>query len=311
MSPTQEVVVGILDASQSSCTLVSLPTSPQATQIESAKKELAMKDSGESIVEPGETRAVETDTNNPLDLPLNAPKVISSPDTNTSTPLPIKDDQYKLDQSNLVEQNSMDKSGSPQVLNKNTDVETETKNFETVETVVIEKADSDNSQPSATTDNPEVNGSKTVNGTIASAPPTNVLEPASLEAPETPQLPHNKPLPEQHETVMETKRPLTSVETKSCTVRLEILPKANIVKQVHVHREKTVPAVTPSFVETPTDIHFTRSRAKPKPSRSTRHPRKANQQIDYSHLETAEEDNQSPTPKCLRLGRPGREPSSS
>ena len=55
VSPTQEVVVGILDASQSSCTLVSLPTSPQTTQIESAKKELAMKDSGESIVEPGET----------------------------------------------------------------------------------------------------------------------------------------------------------------------------------------------------------------------------------------------------------------
>ena len=55
MSPTQEVAVGILDASQSSCTLVSLPTSPQMTQIESAKKELAMKDSGETIVKPGET----------------------------------------------------------------------------------------------------------------------------------------------------------------------------------------------------------------------------------------------------------------
>ena len=55
MSPTQEVIVGILDASQSSCTLVSLPTSPQTTQIESAKKELPMKDSGETIVEPGET----------------------------------------------------------------------------------------------------------------------------------------------------------------------------------------------------------------------------------------------------------------
>ena len=194
-----------------------------------------MKDSGESIVEPGETRPVETGTNNPLDLPLNAPEVISSPDTNTSTPLPIKDDQCKLDQSNLVEQNSMDKSGSPQGLDKNTDVETETKNVETVETVVMEKVDSDNSKPSAATDNPEVNGSKTVNGTIASAPPTDILEPVSLEAAKTPQLPHNKPLPEQHETVLETKRPLTSVETKSCTVRLEILTEANIVKQVHVH----------------------------------------------------------------------------
>ena len=234
---------------------------------------------------------METGTNNSLDLPLNAPEVIRSLDTNTSTPLPIKDDQCKLGQSNLVEQNSMDKFGSPQGLDKNTDVETGTKNVETVETIVMEKADSDNSKPSAATDNPEVNGSKTVNGTIPSAPPTNVLEPASLEVPETPQLPHNKPLPEQPEqceTVLETKRPQTSVETKSCTVRLEILAEADIVKQVHVHREKTVPAVTPSSVETPTDIRFTRSHAKPKPSRSTRHPRKANQHIDYSHLETAE-----------------------
>ena len=73
----------------------------------------------------------------------------------------------------------------------------------------------------------------------------------------------------------------------------------------------TVPAVTPSSVETPTDIHFTRSVAKPKPSRSTKQPRKANQCIDYSHLETAEEDNQSPTPKRQSLSRPGRGPSSS
>ena len=64
-------------------------------------------------------------------------------------------------------------------------------------------------------------------------------------------------------------------------------------------------------METNTDIHFTRSRAKPKPSRSTRHPRKANQHVDYSHLETVEEDNQSPTPKHQLLSRPGRERSNS
>ena len=79
----------------------------------------------------------------------------------------------------------------------------------TVETIVMEKADSDNSKPSAVTDNPEVNGSKTVNDTKASAPPTNVPGPSSLEAPKTLQLPHNKPLSEQRETVLETKRPQT------------------------------------------------------------------------------------------------------
>ena len=45
----QKVVVGILDASHSSSTLLSLPNSPQTIQIEAANKELAMKDSGETI----------------------------------------------------------------------------------------------------------------------------------------------------------------------------------------------------------------------------------------------------------------------
>ena len=57
--------------------------------------------------------------------------------------------------------------------------------------------------------------------------------------------------------------------------------------------------------------HFTRSCAKPKPDRTTRHPRIANQHINYSNLETAEEDSQSPTPKHQRFNRPRREPSSS
>ena len=54
-SPTQEVVVSILDASQSSCTLLSLPSSPQTIQIEVAKKEVAMKDNCETVKENIET----------------------------------------------------------------------------------------------------------------------------------------------------------------------------------------------------------------------------------------------------------------
>ena len=64
-------------------------------------------------------------------------------------------------------------------------------------------------------------------------------------------------------------------------------------------------------METPTDIHFTRSRATPKPSRSTRHPGKLINKLTTVTLKTAEEDNQSPTPKRQHLSRPGREPSSS
>ena len=55
VSPTEEVIVGILDASQSSCTLLSLPNSPQMNQMEVTKKEIAMKDSGETVRETIET----------------------------------------------------------------------------------------------------------------------------------------------------------------------------------------------------------------------------------------------------------------
>ena len=130
----------------------------------------------------------------------------------------------------------------------------------------------------------------------------------------SPQLLQNKPLMEQPKTIDGTKRSQAIVETKSCTVRLEILSEANIVKHVHVHREtephkKTPPTV--ETVETSQATHFTRSCAKPKPDRITRHPRTANQHIDYSNLETAEEDSQSPTSKCQWFGRPQREPSNS
>ena len=55
VSPTQDLVVGILNDSQTSYTLLSLPSSPRTIQIEAAKKDLAMKDSGEPCTENEET----------------------------------------------------------------------------------------------------------------------------------------------------------------------------------------------------------------------------------------------------------------
>ena len=49
--------------------------------------------------------------------------------------------------------------------------------------------------------------------------------------------------------------------------------------------------MTPPSVETvemSKATYFTRSHAKPKPDRTTRHPRIANQHIYYSNLETTE-----------------------
>ena len=55
---------------------------------------------------------------------------------------------------------------------------------------------------------------------------------------------------------------------RMCTVQLEILTEADIVKHAHVHRElkpKTVPPTKPGeAVETVETVHFTRSRTKTK-----------------------------------------------
>ena len=98
-----------------------------------------------------------------------------------------------------------------------------------------------------------------------------------------------------------------------CTVRIEILTEADIVKHVHVHREAVPHAkvLMVETVETSETAHFTRSHAKPKPDRTTRHPRGANQNVDYTNLESADEDSQIPTSKHKQLSRPRREPSSS
>ena len=185
--------------------------------------------------------------------------------------------------------------------------------LKSVETVLMETGEdvNKNNKTKATIviSNSEINEFETEGEIKDSASPANPSLPAPLAKPITlpPQLPQNKLLMEQPETVDETKRSQVTVETKSCTVRLEILTEANIVKHIHVHQEtaphtKTPPTV--ETVETSKATHFTRSRAKPKPDRTTRHPRIANQHINYSNLETAEEDRQSPTPKRQRFNRP-------
>ena len=130
-SSTQEVVVGILDANQSSCTLLSLPSSPQTNQIEAAKKEVAMKDSGETVKETSDTQLVETPTNNSVDKPSNIPETILSPVTNTSAQT-IKGDQCKVDQLGTTENNIADDPSGTVDQAEPMCVETAPKSVETV-----------------------------------------------------------------------------------------------------------------------------------------------------------------------------------
>ena len=64
LSPTKELVVGVLDASQSGCTLMTLPCSPTMSELKSSKNLLAMKPDVETNVETRELPVVETSCGN-------------------------------------------------------------------------------------------------------------------------------------------------------------------------------------------------------------------------------------------------------
>ena len=89
-SLNEELVVGILDESQSSCTLVSLPRSPETAKIELAKQDISMKlaeDTLESNVttRPVEMPAVTITNESQLDPPPTPTTNHISPSTSDQT----------------------------------------------------------------------------------------------------------------------------------------------------------------------------------------------------------------------------------
>ena len=115
--------------------------------------------------------------------------------------------------------------------------------------------------------------------------------------------PHNKPV---------------APNMRLCTVQLEILMEADIIKHVHVHKETDSKTVIPvetdkpvETVETVETAHFTRSLAKTKPTRTNRLPWSVSNNIDYVHQDEESDSDKSPSPKRKQNTRPKREPSSS
>ena len=170
--------------------------------------------------------------------PENAPETIPSPVTNTSTSQPTKDDQCKVDQVCITDTNIADDPSGTVDQVKPMSVETAPKS---VETVLVETGEdvnkNDETKATIVTSNSEINEFETEGEIKDSASPAYQSLPASLAKPMTlpPQLPQNKLLMEQPETVDETKRSQVTVESKLCTVRLEILTEADVVKHIHVH----------------------------------------------------------------------------
>ena len=110
-----------------------------------------------------------------------------------------------------------------------------------------------------------------------------------------PQLPHNNSTTMPLEPVITQKTTQGPIETRACTVRLEILTESDIIKHVHMHHKKDTLVET---METPKDTHYTRLSAKLKPNRTTCHPKTATKDVNYSSLGIEDSDHMSPTPKC-------------
>ena len=87
VSPSEELVVGILDESQSSCTLVSLPRLPETAKIELAKQDISLKLAEESndTTRPVEMPAVTTSNESQLDPPPAPTTNPTSPSTSDQT----------------------------------------------------------------------------------------------------------------------------------------------------------------------------------------------------------------------------------
>ena len=88
---------------------------------------------------------------------------------------------------------------------------------------------------------------------------------------------------------------------RMCTVCLEILTEADIMKHVHIHKEiklKKAPPAKPSELEETVETkHFTRSRTKTKLPRTNRLPRTVSSNIAYLHQDEQSDSGSSPSAK--------------
>ena len=174
---------------------------------------------------------METPTNNLVDKPSNEPENNSSPVTNTSTSQPTKDDQFTVDQSCIAGKNITNEPNGTvnQVKPKS------------VETVLMETTEDVNKNDQTKADSVTSNSERNEFETEGEIKDSALLDHPSLPAPPArpltlpPQLPQNRSVSEQPETIGVTQRSPPRIETKSCTVRLKILTEADIVKHIHVH----------------------------------------------------------------------------
>ena len=311
-SPSEELVVGILDESNSSCTLVCLPCSLDTENMELAKQDTSLKLEGESnnIALPVETSCVNTANGNKL-TPQIAPTSNSGVQTR-KTSLP-NIDQITVGTPPAVNEAKLERTVETQSLTNQQETEnpvTPAGKNQYDRPISSTEMDVEPSEPEIK----DIHDDEPVQDTTNKLNKRKVI-PEPMEQPNLTYNKRNKELSnEKQETVSATKQ---TTNIKMCTVRLEILTEADIVKHVHVHKEiesKTAPPVKPKelvgTVETVETVHLTRSHTKNKTPRTNRLPRIASKNVAYVHQDELSDSGSSPSPIRKRILRPKREPSS-
>ena len=304
VSLSEELVVGILDESKSSCTLVSLPRSPETEKIELAKQDMSLKLEGESndTTLPVETPCVNTANGNKL-TPQIAP--ISSPTAKTSKTTLPNIDQTTVSAPPVVNKTKLEITDGTQSSTKQPEAENPvTPADKNQYDKPISNTETD-AEPSAL-EIMEIDIDKTGQDPINKLDKREVIS----EPLEQPNLTHNitnkEPLNQEQKKADPHDLPVTNHATniRMCTVRLEILTEADIMKHVHVHKEiklKTAPPAKPSelvgTVETVEMVHFARSRTKTKSPRTNRLPRTASNNIAYVYQDEPSDSENSPLAK--------------
>ena len=306
VSPSEELVVGILDESQSSCTLVSLPRSPETAKIELTKQDMSLKLEEESnnTTLPVETPCVNT-TNESQLIPQMAPT--SSPTAKTSqTALPNRD-QTTVSAPPVVNETKSEITDRTQPSTKQLEVENPV--------IHAEKNQNDepigNKESKVETSTPEIKEKvidKTGQDQINKLDKPDVISEPTEQPNLTQNITNKESVNQEQEKPDSHDKPVTThTNIRMCTVRLEILTEADIVKHVHVHNEtesKMAPPAKPSelvgtveTVETVEMVHITKSRTKTKSPRTNRLPRTASSNIAYVHQDKQSDSGSGPSPK--------------
>ena len=295
VSPSEELVVRILDESKSSCTLVNLPLSPETEKIELLKQDMSLKFEGEP---DNTTLPVETSCANIVNESQLIPQMAPTSSLITKS--------SKTTQPNTVETTVC----APPAVNiakpeisRDTDSPTEQPDAEARATAV------DNNQHDKPTINTGNNGEPSTPGIgemdidKIKQNQINKIDEREVISESVEQLTLSQNTTNKDPVNHEQEVPITNHADpiRMCTVQLEILTEADIVKHVHVHRElksKTVPLTKPGeAVESVETVHFTRSRTKTKMSRTNRLPRTASNNIAYVHQDDESDSGSSPSAK--------------